>query len=265
MKVSVFLFAATLSALAAVVRAQLDRCYGEYENFQVKTKALNTYNANVRYSVVPPDPNEAGAYEQRLPEDLSLDPLTGRITGVHRFNQFLSLRRSLGQDNGERRLECSQGFNIKILVENLDTDEEELVTVDFFTFPCDAPLVSHFMFVDTERNRDIRPMIDDDIFNLGWAEGRLTIRAVVSPEEAGDACVESGKIVDKVKFVLDGKHVRTESKPPYAIGGDQTGLDGWGNFWPFDIKEGDHILVATAIGKDGKPGPPTEVHFSITK
>lgn len=261
-----------LFSLAIFSRVQsevLERCYGAYENLQVETKTLNTYRANVRYSIVPPDYNDFNAFDQRLPEDLSLDPITGRITGVHRFNQFLSnnTRRRLehGDNDVHRRLECSQGFSIKVRVENLDTDQEELVQVDFFTYPCEAPVVSHFMIVDTQRNRDVRPMIDDDVFNLAWTEGRFSIRAVVSPEEAGGGCVDNGKVVDQVKFVLDGKYIRTERNEPYALGGDQTGLDGWGNFSPFEITEGEHTIVATAIGVDGKPGPPKAVRFTITK
>lgn len=120
------------------------------------------------------------------------------------------------------------------------------------------------MIVDTKRNTDVRTLIDNDVVNLGWLKDRFSVRAAVFPEIETET-FEPERIVDKVEFFLDKKKIRTENFPPYALGGDKTGDNNWGDFFPFKIGEGEHTLTAIPYGMDGKPGEATTVKFTITE
>lgn len=162
---------------------------------QVETR-YTTYKDNVRYFI---DPNGDG-----LPDSLMLDSITGRIKGVLR--QDWTGYGNIGQ--GSRQLQTGQTYRITVLVKNLKDDRVEEVKIEIYREECEEPVISNFMIVDSKRNVDVRPMIDDDVINLGWLKDRFSIRAVVFPEVESETFYTE-HIVDKVELQLDGKKVRT--------------------------------------------------------
>lgn len=244
----------TLSVLLLVAQlflllgsgASWNGCFGDYFSIQVEPRDT-TCKDKVRYSI---DPNE-----DALPDSLMLDPITGRIEGVFRPNWA---------GYGSRQLQTGQRYRITVLVKNLEDNSVEKVKISIYREECKEPVISNFVIVDTKRNVDVRPLIDDDVINLGWLRDRFSIRAGVFPEIETETFYPEN-IVDKVEFYLDGKKVRTEHFPPYALGGDKTGDHNCGDFWPFDISEGKHTLTAIPYGEGGQPGEAMTVKFTITE
>lgn len=227
-------------------------CFGDYISFQVETRSM-TCEDNVRYSIDP----EGDA----LPATLMLDPITGVISGVFRPDWT----RYIDDGEGSRRLQTGQTYRITLLVTDVDSGfVQEEVDFRMYRAECDMTVISNFVIVDTKRNADVRPMIDDDVINLGWLKDRFSIRAVVFPEYRWET-FHAEYIVDKVEFILDGKKIRTEKYPPYALGGDKTGDNKWGDFWPFVIREGKHKLTAIPYDMEGKSGEAKTVTFTITE
>ncbi len=79
------------------------------------------------------------------------------------------------------------------------------------------PVVSHFMIVDTKRNEDVCPLIDGEELYLSWLRDRFSIRAVVFPNHREESFYADW-LVDKVRFIIDGKGVRTEKFAPHSLG-----------------------------------------------
>jgi len=239
---------------AQQLKPDFEFCFGEYVNFQIETR-FETCKDNLRYSI---DPEGDG-----LPDSLMLDPVTGRVEGV--FRPDWTGYGDIGKNN--RQLQTGQTYYVKVLVTNaLDGSLVDEVNLGIYRSACDPePLISNFMIVDTKRNVDVRPLVDDDIVSLGWLKDRFSIRATVFPEVETETFFPE-HIIDKVRFVLDGKGIRTENFAPYSLGGDTTDGDhNWGNFNAFDISEGKHTLTAIPFGVDGKAGTSMTKKFTITE
>ena len=68
-------------------------------------------------------------------------------------------------------------------------------------------------------------------------------------------------IVESVRFELDGRRIRTENLPPYALGGDTEG-----NYASFPISAGTHTLTAIPFGANnagGRQGVSKSVTFEV--
>src|SRR5688572_33499126 len=101
--------------------------------------------------------------------------------------------------------------------------------------------------VDTQRDVDVRILEDADVIKLGWLQGRFAVRVEVYPETAAESF--TGVIAESVRFVLDGRRIRTESVAPYVLGGDSAG-----NYAPFPVSAGPHSLTAIPFGADNAGG-----------
>lgn len=116
----------------------------------------------------------------------------------------------------------------------------------------------------TKRNEDVRPLIDGEELYLSWLRDRFSIRAVVFPNHREESFYADW-LVDKVRFILDGKGVRTEKFAPHSLGEDTTGDHNWGDFKAFDISAGEHTLTAIPYNMAGESGPATTVKFKVAK
>ncbi len=97
--------------------------------------------------------------------------------------------------------------------------------------------VTGFTLVDAAGDRDIRPLADGATIDLARDGAALNVWA----ETAGE--------VRSVRFAVDGRTVRTENTPPFALAGDN---DGDYNTW--SVGAGKHTLKATPYAKGGANG-----------
>ncbi|MGH7359478.1 MAG: Ig domain-containing protein [Candidatus Rokuibacteriota bacterium] len=168
-----------------------------------------------------------------LPEGLTLGTHSGRIEGI--------LRRNAGEGS-------STGYDVTVVVTDPDGNSGS-VTFNLFSVACEEPRIARFVLVDAKRDQDVRRLKDGDVIQLGWLSGRFTVRVEVYPETLEESF--TGVVVESVRFELDGRRIRTENVPPYALGGDIEG-----DYASFPISAGVHTLTATPFGANGASGPP---------
>ncbi len=100
--------------------------------------------------------------------------------------------------------------------------------------------VVRFALVDADRDKDIGELRDGATLDLSrLPTRRLNVRAETAPARVGS-----------VRFILDGKPVKTEKAAPYALAGDRDG-----DYGAWTPSPGTHTLTAipSAGGRDGKP------------
>jgi len=92
-----------------------------------------------------------------------------------------------------------------------------LTVVIVLTAPLRAQEVVGFTLIDASTDQEIRPLRDGDTINFGTEGAELNIRADVR------------RNVGSVRFELNGgQWTKTETAPPYSIGGDRRGdYDAW--------------------------------------
>lgn len=166
-----------------------------------------------------------------LPEGLTLGTHSGRIEGI--------LRRNAGEGS-------STGYDVTVVVTDPGGSSGN-VTFNLFSVACEEPRISRFVLMDAKRDRDVQTVKDGDVIQLGWLSGRFSVRVEVYPETLEESF--TGVIVESVRFELDGRRVRTENVPPYALGGDVEG-----DYASFPISAGVHTLTATPFGANNAGG-----------
>jgi hypothetical protein len=210
-------------------------CRGDY--VEIRVRGVDPDGDRLTYAI-----DAAG---DDLPEGLALGARSGRIRGI--------LRRT--GDEGS-----STGYDVIVVA----TDPGGLsgsVAFNIFSIACTEPRISRFVLVDAKRDRDIRMLVDGDVLSLRRLPKRLSIRVDAYPETLDDSFY--GGIVESVRFELDGRHVRTENVPPYALGGDERG-----DFAPFDLRRGRHRLEAIPYDADrgsGNEGEAASIELSVVR
>ena len=201
---------------------------------------------------------------EEITVDLS-DPLAKRPkvysldTSMDALPSTVSLNRRTGVMNGLVR---DAGFRnvYKIGVIGTDPVNQQsaravtMIQVDW----CQGTRVSRFYLVDTKTDSVLRVLNDGDTVNLGCLGG-FGVEAETFAEIATEAQSE-GELTHKVKFVLDGRGIRTESAFPYTLGGDNAG-----DYFPFLISAGEHRLKAIPYNSNGEQGVPKEIVFTVVK
>lgn len=178
-----------------------------------------------------------------LPCCLTLDTHSGLISGI------------LQRTNGEG---TSTGYDVKVAASNSKGTVLSTTTVPIFSIPCEEPVISRFVLVDTELDKDLMTLKDGAVINLGWQSGRFSIRVDTYPNVLEDTVGGEDSVVTSVRFYLDGTLLRTELAAPYLIGGDNMG-----DYHNFPIEAGDHTLSVEAIGSNGVEGPMQSIDFTI--
>ena len=113
--------------------------------------------------------------------------------------------------------------------------------------------VSGFTLIDAARDQPLMEVRDGDILNLDVLPRNLNLRSDTVPP-----------VVGSVRHEVDGTIGLGENIPPYSIGGD----DGQGDFRPWDLEEGQHVVTATAYEeRDGRGvrGGALTVRFTLAR
>lgn len=112
--------------------------------------------------------------------------------------------------------------------------------------------VTGFTLVNAASNTDIHPLLHGDTLVLSELPPQLSIRADVAGTSPGS-----------VVFGYDATpSIKTENVAPYALGGD----DPAGDYIPFGLSTGSHILTATpfaATGGGGAAGGSQTITFTV--
>jgi len=118
-----------------------------------------------------------------------------------------------------------------------------------WAFAAMGSVVTRLVLVDAQSDRDIRPLEEGATIDLDAERGGVSLRAEVS----GD--------VGSVRFLVDARVVQTESTPPYAIAGDQTG-----DYAVWSVQPGRHRVRAVPYagsGGGGTAGEPLEIGITV--
>jgi len=115
----------------------------------------------------------------------------------------------------------------------------------------EAGAVVGFTLINADTDRPIGPLADGATLDLAKLPTRnLNVRAETRPARVGS-----------VRFELDGKPVRTEGTPPYALAGDRDG-----NYAAWTPARGAHTLSATPYSRPnagGAAGKPLTIRFAV--
>jgi hypothetical protein len=174
-----------------------------------------------------------------LPNDLRINRRSGLIRGV------------LGFDEGG-------GSSTPYDVEVAAVDPGGLsATVSFsiFSVACEEPRISRFVLVDARRDVDLRMLRDGDTLTQSRP---IDIRVDAFPDALEDSFY--GQVVDSVRLELDGRLVRVERQPPYALSGDRNG-----DYRRMMLPVGHHTLTATAYDGDGNAGESETISFEVRR
>jgi hypothetical protein len=113
--------------------------------------------------------------------------------------------------------------------------------------------VVSFTLMDADTDQPLFEVTDRIVLNLDVLPANLNIRADTVPAQVGS-----------VGYEYDGDLGRTENITPYSLGGD----DGTGDFAPFELTLGEHVVAGTAYeGPDGSGtrGGSTTVRFTVAR
>lgn len=113
--------------------------------------------------------------------------------------------------------------------------------------------VVSFTLMDADTDQPLFEVTDQIVLNLDVLPPNLNIRADTVPPQVGS-----------VGYEYDGDLGRTENITPYSLGGD----NGMGDFLPFELTLGEHVVAGTAYqGPDGSGirGGSTTVRFTVAR
>ncbi len=115
------------------------------------------------------------------------------------------------------------------------------------TAPLSGQEVVGFTLIDANKDREIRPLADGETIDFKKEGASLSIRADVRGS------------VGSVRFELNGgQWTKTESAPPFAIGGDTQG-----NYNAWTAPPGEYRLQAVAMDTDGGRGGSKKIIFRV--
>lgn len=109
--------------------------------------------------------------------------------------------------------------------------------------------VTRLMLVNAANDTDLRALVNGDVVRLSADGAALNIRAEVSGA------------VGSVRFVLDGRALRTENVAPFALAGDNAG-----DYAAWKPAIGSHVLRAEPYERSnlgGVAGQPLEINFTV--
>ncbi len=108
--------------------------------------------------------------------------------------------------------------------------------------------------MDADTDLGLFEVVDGMVLNLDVLPPNLNLQADTVPAQVGS-----------VAYEYDAKDLgRTENITPYSLGGD----DGNGDFQPFALEEGEHVVTATAYdGQNGSGvrGGSVTVRFTVAR
>jgi hypothetical protein len=128
-----------------------------------------------------------------------------------------------------------------------------ITMTDTGPMPVPPPSVTGFILVDADTNKDLRPVADAAVLDLGQLPPSLTLRVETDPPAVGS-----------VVFRIDAGAPRPENIAPYSI----SSHDGRGDFPAWMLMLGAHTVTATAYegpNGTGRAGEPFEIDFMLTR
>ena len=172
---------------------------------------------NVLLSVNASDPEGdlLGYRAASLPPGLSINALTGQITGTVEPGAATQSPYSV-------MIGVSDGYNPTVIT-----------TFNWYigTQPCLGPEVIGFTLVNADANSNMYPLANNDTINLADLTNNISVIAEVCGPQA-DSIVMS--------LTGDTLHTKAEEFAPYALFGDNQG-----NFWPWPATPGEYFITAT--------------------